>query len=100
MRLERPAVPFRRGDANRDGRFDVSDAVATLGFLFLGAPPTLACAKSTDTNGDGALDLSDVVWTLAYLFLGGPEPPPPFPTCGTDPTPERVLGCESFPGCP
>ena len=28
-------------DANDDGALDISDAIMTLGFLFLGMPPTL-----------------------------------------------------------
>jgi hypothetical protein len=101
--LTAPAAPaalevsFRRGDANADGGLDISDAVFTLRFLFLGGDPG-SCADAADANDDGAVDLSDPVHLLNYLFLGGPEPPPPGLTCGGDPTPD-LLGCAEYPSC-
>jgi regulation of enolase protein 1 (concanavalin A-like superfamily) len=83
---------FRRGDTNADGQADISDAVTTLGFLFLGNPEQLACDKSADTNDDGKIDLSDPVALLIHLFLGAPAPPAPFGACGVDPT-EDGLAC-------
>jgi len=35
---------FIRGDANRDGRRDISDALFTLGYLFLNGPAPLCAA--------------------------------------------------------
>jgi hypothetical protein len=62
-------VPYVRGDSNADGRLDISDALTTLGYLFLGedAPP---CARAMDSNADGRVDLSDPVLVLGVLFLG------------------------------
>jgi hypothetical protein len=74
---------------------DVSDAVSTLGHLFLGTGP-LDCSDAADTNDDGALDLSDAVSTLEHLFLGGPAPPPPNGVPGADPTPDNLY-CFSRP---
>jgi len=75
--------PFRRGDSNSDGAFDLSDAVGTLGFLFLGGeePP---CMAATDVNDDGKVDITDPISFLSWLFLGS-EPPAPPRECGTDP---------------
>jgi hypothetical protein len=92
-----PPIPFLRGDANADGERDLSDAVATLQYLFLGeAPPP--CLESADANDDGTLNVSDPVSLLDFLFRGGVPLPEPFAACGTDPSPDR-LGCESFPPC-
>jgi hypothetical protein len=89
-----------RGDANDDRRIDISDAIAVLGFLFLGAPAKLDCQESADADGSGRLDLSDGVYLVRYQFLGGPAPLPPFPTCGQDPRADDSLTCERFAGCP
>jgi len=75
---------FIRGDANRDGGADLSDAVFVLVHLFLGGP--MACPDAADSNDDGALDISDPIGILDYLFLGGSPPPAPFPAAGADPT--------------
>ena len=87
------------GDANSDGRLDLSDAIWILGHLFLGTSSALPCEGGTasrpgpgelalvDVNGDEAIDLSDPVRILGFLFLGsGP------PALGTT--------CVSIPGCP
>jgi len=87
---------FIRGDANADGRIDVSDAVALLVHLFLGRP--LACEKAGDSNDSGTLDIADAVYLLSYLFAGGPPPVSPFPSCGQDPSPDD-LTCRGFPPC-
>jgi hypothetical protein len=91
-------VLFFRGDANTDDAVNISDAVAILGFLFLGSPETLPCRKSADTDDTGTLVLTDAVYLLNFLFLGGPQPPSPFSDCDVDPTPDD-LDCESFPPC-
>jgi len=87
----RPGEPFLRGDFNEDGNLDLSDAVATLGELFLGVHASY-CDDAADSNDDGILDLSDPVYTLTYLFTGGPPPLPPHPEAGSDPT-EDDLDC-------
>ena len=73
------------GDANLDGRVDLSDPVRVLGYLFLGTPTELPCGESggvepdpadlrlLDVDDSGSLDLTDPVRLLNYLFLGGPE---------------------------
>lgn len=86
---------FRRGDANGDKKLDLSDAVATLNFLFTGGT-TIACQDAGDSNDSGTLDLSDAVYALQFLFLGGPPVPSPGPdSCGVDPTEDDLSPCGS-----
>jgi hypothetical protein len=90
-------VPFRRGYANGDSRSDLSDAVFTLDYLFVGnAVPT--CKKSLDFDDSGTLNVSDGIYLLGFLFRGGPPPPPPTASCGDDPT-EDGLTCDSSAAC-
>ena len=97
---EPPPPPDPRsmpGDLNQDGRLDISDAVALLGHLFLGAPSGLPCGDHTaadpgnrallSSNGDARIDLSDAVHVLGFLFAGGPPP-------------AGGVECTPFPGCP
>jgi hypothetical protein len=80
-------APFRRGDANADGNLNLTDAVVTVGFLFLGTPPSLPCPDAADANDSGDLNLTDAVVGLGFLFLGNPPSlPPPGRQCGPDPT--------------
>ncbi|MGQ9592020.1 MAG: hypothetical protein ACUVYA_17195 [Planctomycetota bacterium] len=87
---------FLRGDASPDAGVDISDAISTLSYLFLGGaePP---CIAACDVNDDENVNISDPIYLLSHLFTGGPEPPPPWWECGADPTPGR-LPCGS-PGC-
>jgi hypothetical protein len=99
--IARPAdvkpVEFLRGDANGDGKVDISDAVRILDRLFAGGEG-FDCNDAADTNHDGVIDISDAVSELTFLFLGGDLPPDPGPvTCGTGPPPS--LGCESYTNC-
>ena len=89
-----PRVSFVRGDTNHDGGVDITDAISTLGFLFLGqrAP---ACEDAADADDRGTLEITDAVYILNYLFGGGPEPSPPHNAAGEDPT-EDALGCRGF----
>jgi hypothetical protein len=81
---------FIRGDSNADAAIDSSDAIFTLGFLFLGGAEPL-CLDAADANDDGRLDISDAVSTLAYLYVGQISTlPAPFPSAGGDPTPDGL----------
>jgi hypothetical protein len=93
--------PFLRGDSNCDGRLDLSDAVFTLGWLFLGGRMP-CCIAAVDVNGDAAVDLSDPVYGLNHLFSGGPAPLAPFPDCGFgELESDAGLGCsKAAEGCP
>jgi plastocyanin len=81
---------FVRGDTNGDGAVDISDAVATLAHLFLGAPRR-PCDDALDANDDGVLNIADPISTLSFLFVGGPEPPDPHPFRGADRTGDDLL---------
>ena len=94
-----PSAAFLRGDCNDDGAVDISDAVFSLGSLFLGdGDPT--CDDACDSNDDGTVDISDAIATLGVLFLGnGVIPLPGMTECGVDPTEDEV-GCDTFAQCP
>jgi hypothetical protein len=85
-------VRFIRGDANGDGRTDISDSIYLLEYLFRGGPAP-PCPDAGDINDDGQLDLSDPVYLLLYLFQSSRAPPPPHPEPGFDPTLDS-LECE------
>ena len=72
---------------------DISDAVFTLDYLFLGgdAPP---CEDAAGANDDGVLEISDPMAALGALFLGGSRLPPPSRSPGVDPTADE-LSCRS-----
>ena len=80
-----------RGDSNHDLDIDISDGIATLGFLFLGSasPP---CLDAADINDSGEIDIADGIFTFNFLFQGGPPPAAPYPTFELDPT-EDTLSC-------
>lgn len=81
---------FIRGDANQDGIVDLSDAVFTLNYLFLGGEVP-KCLDASDVDDSGIIDLSDAVYLLNNLFLGGQVIPPPN-ALGEDTT-DDALSC-------
>ena len=95
------APPFIRGDADSDGTVNgLVDGLYVLLFQFAGgtAPP---CFDAADADDSGTLNgLVDGLYILNFQFVGGsPPPPPPYPTCGMDPTLD-ALNCAVGPGCP
>lgn len=93
-----PATPFRRGDTNGDGQFDVADPIFGIMYLFAGGAPPL-CEDAGDANDDGSLDVADAIHLLNALFESGPLPAAPGPIdCGIDPTSDG-LDCASAPAC-
>jgi hypothetical protein len=89
---------FRRGDANGDGRMDLTDVVRTLYWLFL-FDVQFSCPDAADANDDGKIDITDPIAILQRLFLGGaPLPTPGSETCGEDLTPDSLGNCQSA-GC-
>jgi hypothetical protein len=71
---------FTRGDANGDGRVDISDPLSTFSDLFLGTS-IIRCNAAADADANALLDLSDGVLLLNFLALGGQAPAAPFPEC-------------------
>jgi hypothetical protein len=99
VRFVAPATPlFRRGDANRDGRVDISDAIAVLWSVFLSWPGP-DCGDAADANDDGGIDLSDPIAILFWIFRDADVIPYPGPFgCGADRTADS-LGCEVYELC-
>ena len=90
---------FKRADADTNGVVELTDAIATLGNLFLGDPASLSCRDAADSNDDGLLDVSDPVATLTHLFLGTFQiSAPGTKSCGPDVKAEKPdLGCKEYP---
>jgi len=85
---------FRRGDVDRNRVLELTDAVSTLNFLFLGGPPP-RCFDAADSDDNGVVELTDAVRSLGFLFLGNPPPPAPGPMeCGADPTADALAECD------
>ena len=76
---------FIRGDANGDSVVDLSDALTSLHYLYLGDRRPF-CFDAADATDDGILDVSDPIRTLGHLFLGAAPLPPPTGEPGEDPT--------------
>ena len=101
-----PGAKFHRGDADDNGKLELTDAVRILAFLFTAGPPP-TCADAADADDNGKLELTDGVRILRFLFQGDVGPAPPGPpgdgvACGTDPTPVDAgtdLGCVTYTKC-
>ncbi len=89
-----PQPGFVRGNCNGDGTVDISDAIQTLGILFLGTSAG-NCLAACDANSDDRVDISDGIFTLTFLFGGGAAPSAPWPACGRNP---GALACEALCG--
>ncbi|MCZ6795529.1 MAG: IPT/TIG domain-containing protein, partial [Planctomycetota bacterium] len=81
----RVETKFIRGDSDRSGELGITDAIVTLGFLFLGSAQP-SCLDALDADDSGSLLINDPIYLLQFLFLGGPRPPFPFPEPGVDAT--------------
>ncbi len=91
--VQAPSLPrFRRGDANGDGDLDISDAINSLHFQFLGS--SVNCVDAADLDDSGETEVTDVIYLLNYLFLEGPPPVSPFPDCGADVAEDDFPPCE------
>ncbi len=92
------AGDFIRGDADRNEKVDITDAVYILNVLFRGVDSEKfeLCKDASDSNDDGRVDITDAVYILHYLFQSGKEPNFPFPNLGDDPTADE-LSCEDMP---
>jgi hypothetical protein len=67
-------MAFQPGDANRDGKINITDVIYLINYLFKsGYPPYPSIAG--DANCDGNVTVADVVYLINYLFKGGPPPP-------------------------
>jgi len=83
---------FIRGDSDRNGDVNLTDAIVTLNHLFKGVP-VASCLDPLDSDDSGEIDITDAIYLLRYLFQGGSAPPAPFPGAGIDPTPDNLTPC-------
>lgn len=90
---------FLRGDANVDGKVDISDGYVVLNALFLGTSEIL-CEDAADSDDNGTVDVADSINTLNYLFRGTGHIPAPFPEPGLDTTTDSLSCLVSFEGTP
>ncbi len=86
-----PPPQFIRGDANRDGVHDISDALKILFHIFRASP--LLCEDAADVDDNERINVTDAILALEFIFKGGPPPAAPFPGPGFDPAGD-TLGCE------
>jgi hypothetical protein len=80
--------PFIRGDVNGDGLVNHPDICFLKAYLFIGG--SIPCQDAADVNDDGIISSADMLYLINYLNLGGLPPPPPFPSPGSDPTPDGL----------
>ncbi len=95
---------FLRGDANRDGRVDISDIIHIGMAIDQPNPPPgrrgetrliSPCWDAADANDDGHIDINDAIAIISAKFGGNGTLPAPYPLAGTDPTSDG-LGCDSY----
>jgi hypothetical protein len=92
--LQLPLEPtFRRGDVDGRQSIEITDAIALLGYLFLGSRAP-ECPDAADVDDTGTLEITDAIRLLGYLFLGSAPPPAPGALrCGPDPTEDQLGVC-------
>ncbi len=88
-------LPFNRGDADGNGKINVTDGVLIVQGLVGNLPKRFpGCDDILDANGDGSADLSDAVFLLEYIFIStAAEPPAPFRTCEAGPATCQESNC-------
>ncbi len=66
-------IGYTAGDANLDGKANLSDVVFISAYIFLGgsAPGVL---ETADANCDGQVDICDMVYLTNFIFHNGPLP--------------------------
>lgn len=61
------------GDANGDGKVNLSDIIFQVNYVFKGGiPPDPFCRG--DDNADEKINLSDIIYVVNYIFKAGPAP--------------------------
>lgn len=64
---------FVCGDAGRNGKVSIGDAVFIIAYLYRSGPAPNPLEMG-DVDGDGVCNMADAVYLIAYIFLDGPEP--------------------------
>jgi hypothetical protein len=78
-------VPFNRGDADGNDKFNIIDAILIIQIRVGNIAEKFDCDDALDANNDGTLNTADAVYLLNYIFEEGPPPPAPFRACATEP---------------
>lgn len=61
------------GDANHDGKANISDVTFLIARIFAsGAAPV--CCEGGDADGSGKVNIADVTYLIARIFASGPAP--------------------------
>ena len=81
---------FSRGDADGNSKINVVDAILIIQIETGNLPEKFDCDDALDANDDGTVTTADGIRVLQYVFERGPNLPPPFRTCGTDPTDDSL----------
>ena len=87
---------FIRGDSDRNGVVNLTDAIVSLRYLFQGGETPL-CLDAADADDDGVINLTDALVIVRLLFQGGTALPAPYPGSGEDATADALdcaLGIE------
>lgn len=92
-----PLTQFKRGDVNVDAQTNIADAISLLEFLFV-QKTEMPCLTALDANDDGKINLADPVVILCYAYADAGRLPPPFFSCGEDPTWDGI-SCREFALC-
>ena len=66
-------MAFQPGDANNDGKINITDVIYLVNYLFKGGYAPYPSIRG-DANCDGYVTVADVVYLINYLFKGGPPP--------------------------
>ena len=74
LRIPHKPEFFIRGDANRDFKLGVADAITILNYLFR-YENEFKCYEAMDVNDDGRIDIVDPVKLLLNQFVGGINTP-------------------------
>ena len=81
-------VAFLRGDADGNGRVNLTDGIQILRYLYQAG--SMSCLDAADANDSGTVEIADTIYLLNYIFQSGAAIPPPHPAAGTDPTPDAL----------
>ncbi len=85
-------IKFIRGDADRNNKVELTDAIIVLDWLFKdGEEPK--CLDAADADDNRQIQLTDAVRILNFLFKGGESPAQPYPEKGVDSTQDE-LSCK------
>jgi subtilisin family serine protease len=72
-RLDYYKAVYTKGDANRNNRINIGDAVFMINYVFKTGPPPYPLAAG-DVNCDGLVGVGDIVYMINYTFKNGPKP--------------------------